>query len=336
MKERVKLLFVRPFNPPYISRDVDILREHFEVRVIDFTPLSINRVRKSIDTVLSMIRGTLWADITFSWFAGEHAYWTVSLSHMFRRASLVIVGGYEVANEPEIGYGSLLNPKSRSTVLETLKVADKILVVSEFTGREVSRLDGHRTFTLVYNGIDCAQFTPGEAKENLVVTVCMINKMSVKLKGLNTFINVARHLPHTKFAIVGVALDGSINILKQYAPSNIIFADSPSQDEILQWYRRAKVYCQLSYRESFGVSLAEAMACGCVPVVTDRGALPEVVGDTGFVVPFNDPERTIDAVQKALTSNRGAAARERVKVKFSREKREIGLKNAILDIVGQH
>jgi len=31
------------------------------------------------------------------------------------------------------------------------------------------------------------------------------------------------------------------------------------------------------------MALAEAMCCECVPVVTKKGALPEVVGDTGLI-----------------------------------------------------
>ncbi len=63
------------------------------------------------------------------------------------------------------------------------------------------------------------------------------------------------------------------------------------------------------------------MACGCVPVVTDRGALPEVAGDTGFCVPYGDPKATAEAIEKALNSNKGKEARERIKNMFGIEKR---------------
>jgi glycosyltransferase involved in cell wall biosynthesis len=67
--------------------------------------------------------------------------------------------------------------------------------------------------------------------------------------------------------------------------------------------KTAKVYCQLSYTESFCVAVLEAMACGCIPVVTDRDALPEVVGDVGFIVPYGDVEKTREAILSALLSN---------------------------------
>jgi glycosyltransferase involved in cell wall biosynthesis len=50
------------------------------------------------------------------------------------------------------------------------------------------------------------------------------------------------------------------------------------------------IYVALSRRESFGVAVVEACACGVPVVVSDVGGLPEVVRDgiTGFVVPSED------------------------------------------------
>ncbi|MFC1938017.1 glycosyltransferase, partial [Chloroflexota bacterium] len=80
-----------------------------------------------------------------------------------------------------------------------------------------------------------------------------------------------------------------------------------------------------SYHESFGLSLAEAMACECVPVITGNAALPELVGDTGFYVPYGDPKATAEAIKKALKSDAGKKARERVKRLFPIESRQKAL-----------
>ena len=80
------------------------------------------------------------------------------------------------------------------------------------------------------------------------------------------------------------------------------------------------------------MALAEAMLCECVPVATERGALPEVVGDTGFYTQYGDEKITADAIEKALHSQKGRKARERVKEKFSREVREEKLARLIEEI----
>lgn len=65
----------------------------------------------------------------------------------------------------------------------------------------------------------------------------------------------------------------------------------------------AAVFCLPSAMEGFGMSVAEAMACGTPVVVSDRGSLPEVVGEAGLVVP---PE--VDAVADALAAVLGDPA----------------------------
>ena len=82
----------------------------------------------------------------------------------------------------------------------------------------------------------------------------------------------------------------------------------------------AKVCVQISAVESFGCALAEAMLCECVPVVTNRGALPEVVCDTGFYVPYKDNKATAEAIKKALSYD-GSGSRKRIVKLFSLNKR---------------
>jgi glycosyltransferase involved in cell wall biosynthesis len=116
------------------------------------------------------------------------------------------------------------------------------------------------------------------------------------------------------------------------AGPNVKFTGYLRHEVLLPHYQKAKVYCQLSTHESFGVALAEAMSCSCVPVVTRKYALPEVVGDTGFYVPYNHPKATPEAIRKALESDKGMQARERVNRHFSLKTRERKLIREILDL----
>ena len=316
MRQKIKILFVYPYLSSFIKADLEILQRHFDV-----IPHQWTRTR-DIKNILRVIRYFLRTDLSFIWFAGGHAARVVFLSKLFRKKSIVVVGGYEVAKVPEINYGLMLNPKSARRVKYVLENADKVLAVSEFNKKEILKYTNSNNVELVYNGVDCKKFKPDGEREDLVVTVGWINKDTIMRKGMESFVKSARYLPHVRFVIIGGWLDDSIEHLKSIAPQNVEFTGSVSDEELLEWYQKAKVYCQLSRYESFGMALAEAMACECVPVVTNNAALPEVVGDTGFYVPYGDLKATAEAIKRALKSDKGKEARERIKNMLSLEKRE--------------
>jgi L-malate glycosyltransferase len=69
--------------------------------------------------------------------------------------------------------------------------------------------------------------------------------------------------------------------------------------EVPAWLHQLDIYVAPSRAESFGVAVAEAMACGVAVVVSDAGGLPEVVdaGRSGLVVPAGDVGALADALE---------------------------------------
>jgi glycosyltransferase involved in cell wall biosynthesis len=283
-----------------------------------------------------LARAISWCDLSFTWFAGEHAFPAIILSKAFGKRSIIVAGGYDVAYVPELNYGQFTLRWDKMLYTKTaLNNADAVLGVSNFTKEEVLKRSKPRNVAVICNGIDTAKFRPSGKKENLVITVAYKGSKSIiRLKGIDTFIRAAANLPEARFGVIGLreedlSLDFDI-------PKNLELTGHIDQKQIIDHYQRAKVYCQLSYIESFGVALAEAMACECVPVVTDRGALPEVVGETGFYVPFADVNRTVKAIGHALTSKKGASAAKRIRESFSAEIRERELVDRIKVLTKMH
>ncbi len=66
------------------------------------------------------------------------------------------------------------------------------------------------------------------------------------------------------------------------------------------------MYVQASRHEGFGLAVAEAMLAGCVPVVMDVTAMPEVVDGAGVLISSQEPEAVAAGVREALA--RGPAA----------------------------
>jgi len=182
---------------------------------------------------------------------------------------------------------------------------------------------------VVYHGFDTDEYSKEGEKEELVLTVANVSNQNLRLKGLSTFIEASRRMRDTDFVIVGECDEGVAETIRKESSGNLQLTGRLSTRELLEYYRKAKVYCQLSYHESFGCALAEAMLCECVPVVTNRGAIPEVAGGTGVYVEYGNVEETVEGISKALESDSGSEARDRIVQTFPLSKRKDAIRRAI-------
>ena len=336
MTNRLKVLFAYSTLSTFVRDDLEILQNNFNVRCLNVTTFLVPRRGRHWLTYFRLLKGILWADVVYSWWATLDSFFMVLFCMFLRKKSIVIVGGHEVAYMPEINYGTLLLPIGRLEVKFILSHARKILAVSKSSEKEILHFAKPKTLKVVYNGVDTKKFSLSNVKENLVITV--VNKVTpatIKIKRLDTFLTASKYLPDIKFVLVGEIPDVLMDFIKKMGGSNVKFTGYLNSETLLTYYQKAKVYCQLSTRESFGVALVEAMSCGCVPVVTRKYSLPEIVSDTGFYVPYNDPKATADAIRKALTSNKGLKARARIEKCFSSKTREKKLIREISDLIEQ-
>ena len=226
----------------------------------------------------------------------------------------------------------MYHPFFKRIVKYVLKKAFRIISVSEFNKKEIENIFENDKTQVIYNSVDEAFFKSSRQKKDIVLSVAVIDDyLRINLKGLDTFIKSSKLLTDTKFVIVGIH-GKALKKIKNKFPLNVSLIGFIKKDELLSYYQKAKVYCQLSYYESCGVSLEEAMSCECVPVVTDKGALPEIVGKSGYYVEYGDLDKTINAIKKALKDNTsGASARKRIIENFSIKTREKKLVEVIID-----
>lgn len=318
MNKNKKVLFIYPTPSSFMIKDLDILKSFSNVKPmkIDVT----HRRLEKLKDILDIFRGVMTSDVSVSWFVLDYAFYATFFSKLFRKKSVVIAGGFDVVSMPEIGYGAMQNPKHRRKTKFTLKHADNVLAVSESTKKDVLNWVKNAKVETVYHGFDHSKLKRG-TKEKLVISVGTSAWHTLKVKGIETFVKSAKFLPDVQFMLIGSHEDDSLDYLKTIASSNVEFVSFLPFQELLTYFRKASVYVQVSAQESFGSALAEAMLCECVPVVTNRGAISEVVGDTGFYVPYGNPKATAEAIKKALNSDRGKEARERIENMYPIEKR---------------
>jgi glycosyltransferase involved in cell wall biosynthesis len=335
-QRKAKVLFVQSALSTFVRNDLEILEKHFSVRRLNVTTFLVPRRGRHWLAYFRLLKGILWADVVYSWWATLDSFYIVLFCVLLRKKNIVVVGGYEVAYIPEINYGTLLSLIGRIEVKFILHHASKILAVSKSSEKEMLHFAKPKTLKVAYNGVDTKKFSPSRVKEKMVMTVTnKISPKTIEIKRLDTFLKASVYLPDVKFILVGENSGGLMGSLKKIVGSNVEFTGYLNSEALLSYYQKATVYCQLSTHESFGVALAEAMSCCCVPVVTRKYSLPEIVDDTGFYVPYNDPKATADAIRKALTSDKGFRARARIEKYFSSKTREKKLIKEISDLIEQ-
>ena len=168
--------------------------------------------------------------------------------------------------------------------------------------------------SVVHNGIRTEAWLPAEKRHGRLIWCGRI----AETRGLRETVQAARR------AKVALDIVGTIE-----EPS--YFADhvSPYLDQQTRYLghlsgaalrnavasARAAVVTPM-WDEPFGLVAAEALSSGVPIIAFDRGAMREVVGDCGIIVPADD----VDALSKAMTQSKlpsGAKCRERAQKRFS-------------------
>jgi FkbM family methyltransferase len=122
---------------------------------------------------------------------------------------------------------------------------------------------------------------------------------SIPYKGLEVLAKIIPHIPEATFKIFSAMnlydiQEDPYTELYEHLKSfpNVIYSPAVDQEELIEHLQDAAFFIHPNiWEETFCVSLAEAMSCGCYPIITDIGALPEVSNGIANIVPM-EGERT--------------------------------------------
>lgn len=180
-------------------------------------------------------------------------------------------------------------------------------------------------------GVDTQIFSVGE-KHSTQPVIMLASRMLYE-KGIERFVDAAKRIKakgmNARFVLVGAPDAGNPTSIPEsqlttWGQAGFIEWWGHS-DEMAKILASADVFCLPShYREGLPKVLLEAAACGCAIVTTDAPGCREIVidGKTGFLVPLNDQERLVEALETlildpSLRLSLGEAARKRVEEKFT-------------------
>ena len=325
-----RVLYVHSRKASFVAIDREILAARHEVEDLYQPGRWPNPVR--------VIGGVLRADVVFGWFASWHTFFPITLAWLLRKPSVLVIGGFDTAAMPDIGYGYQQGGIRRAASRWIMHRARRLMTNSDYSLSEIERNTDvpPERVRVVHHGVpDPFGERPG-AKEREALTVGAIDRTTLVQKGQLPFVEAARLVPDVRFTFAGRWLDDSVEQLRARAGDNVRFTGWLSDEELHATYRRAAVYVQASRHEGFGLAVAEAMLAGCVPVVMNVTAMPEVVGDAGVLIESQEPGAVAEGVRRALELGADAAgrARERILTAFPMERRREGILGIVEDALG--
>ncbi len=329
--KRARVLYVHSRKASFVAIDRAILAERYEVEDLYQPGRWPNPVK--------VIAGVRRADLVFGWFASWHTFFPITLAWLLRKPSVMVIGGFDVANMPEIGYGHQRGGLRRHAARWIFRRSGRLITNSRYSLTEIERntpIPAERV-TVIHHGVpDPFDALSADLKERSALTVGAIDRSTLVQKGQLPFVDAARELPDVRFRVVGNWLDDAVDELRRRAGPNVEFSGWLSDEDLLDAYRRAAVYVQASRHEGFGLAVAEAMLAGCVPVVMNVTAMPEVVGEAGILIDSQSPEAVADGVRRALElgPDAHAAARERILTAFPMERRHEGILRVAEEALG--
>jgi glycosyltransferase involved in cell wall biosynthesis len=354
----VRLLFVYLQRSSFVREDLKILGGEHDIRTFQFGaegkpgPLefAITLVRQSIWLLREMPR----CDAVFGWFADYHMVLPVLFGRLFRKPVVVAVGGFDAISLPTLKYGVVLSrwrwPLARLVLgnASMLLPVSQSLIYSENGFSEFPRTSaqGIKAFIpniktparVVPTGYDPQAWRMGPpTRAPVVSTMGMIDSdRTLRRKGIDVVIEVARALPNVQFRIVGIQNVWDVR-QRYHPPENVELIPPVPREHLVRHYHETSVYIQLSRAEGLPNVLCEAMLCGCIPVGSRVFGIPDGIGEAGFIVDTPDPAEIAPVVRAALSAGpeRRTAARDHILEHFHIDRRRRSLQEIMMQVTSK-
>ncbi|MCC7446407.1 MAG: glycosyltransferase family 4 protein [Anaerolineae bacterium] len=262
---------------------------------------------------------------------GQRAVWIAAL--LSRRIPVVAIGhGTE--------FGGPTN-WVRTLTRWAFARASYVICVSQFTWNFMASTGiAPRRGTIIPNGADDNRFAalPAAAVRafgleqgwqgcRLLVTVGQVNERKGQHVVIRALPAILKQYPNAQYVMAGLPTDQQpLTALAQQlgVVDHVHFLGRVSPDMLVKLLNACDVFLMTSYHtpggdfEGYGIAVVEAALCGRPAVVSDNSGLAEAIidGETGLLVPQNDPQRTAEAVITLLGDDErrermGAAAQQR-------------------------
>lgn len=212
--------------------------------------------------------------------------------------------------------------------------SDHVITVSEASKRDIVEYFqiSPEKITVTPEAVDLTRFRPNSEPGSETRYILFVGTRDIRKNVpllIRAFARIAEDIPHQLVIAGWQALkrgDDKRQAQELGLEKRITWLDFVSEEDLPALYAGADLFVWPSAYEGWGLPPMEAMASGVPVIVSNGGALPEVVGSAGEIVPFSVQkirERTWDIVFEEALADRMLAVLEDEKKR--RVMREMGL-----------
>lgn len=187
---------------------------------------------------------------------------------------------------------------------------DRVTAISGFLATRAVRLGADPArVSVIANGVDLSRITPQRPEERVRHRIVCIARLAWE-KGLGDLLAALaltrKTIPDAHVVLVGDGADRAAleaRAKELGITTAVTFRGALPNAEALAVLRTADVFACPSLAEGLGIVFIEAQACGVPPVGTNVGGIPDVIadGESGLLVPANDPDRLAAALTRVLS-----------------------------------
>lgn len=338
------IIYTFPVHTAFIERDLEMIRPVGKIKPLEFTQSPVKLPFYFILQFLQLLWYLPRTSQYLCFFGGYHSVLPVLFAKIFGKKCTIQAGGTDCINMPEIGYGNFRKKWLRKATVYSFKNCSLILPVAEALVKQDYTYDPriypkqgllnlipdlNTPIKVIPNGFD-KDFWRDLRQERkpfsfISVATSTSNPSRAIVKGYDLIEELAKNHPEWNFTLVGDSNYISSN-------PNVQVLGKTRSNELLELYNSHQFYLQLSSSEGFPNALGEAMACGCIPIGSAVGAIPEIIGDVGGVLKEKNILHLEKIIHELATQDLAELSRRaslRITQNFSFEKRKKALLRAL-------
>lgn len=187
-----------------------------------------------------------------------------------------------------------------------IRQAQIIFTPSEYVKRMIGKRFGPHNVVVTPNGVDMSVFYPGavqrryELPSGYILFVGTLEPRKNLEALLHAWDEIREQFKDTWLVIAGTSGSVHRSVELRSQMQRVLFLGYVDEADLPGLYAHATLCVLPSLDEGFGLPALEAMACGTPVIVSNAGALPELVADGGIVFDLSDPAALARSMERCL------------------------------------